>query len=121
MLIGCVIDDEIDHDADAALARGAEEIHEVPQGAEAWIHVVIVGDVVPIVPVRRRMKREQPHARNAERVEVVDSRGETRKVADAVAVGILKRLDVERVDDGILVPEVAWSDELGAVNAEPPR
>ena len=118
MLVGRVVDDEVDHHADAPLASQAEKIHEVSEGAEARIDIVVVGDVVAVVAIRRRMKGQQPHARNAQGVQVVHARRETREVADAVAIGVLKGLDVDRVDDRVLVPEVAWADQLRAVNGE---
>jgi len=58
------------------------------------------------------VERHQPDARRAERFDVVDARGESREVADAVAVGVLECVDVDGVDDGVLVPQITRSEHV---------
>src|SRR5690606_7684055 len=115
VLVGGVIDHEIDDHADAAIVRRAHELDEVAEGAEARIDRVKVSDVVAVVPVRRRVKGHQPNARDAESREIGDAGAEPAEVADAVAIGILKRLDVEAVDDGVLPPQIAGARRHGAL------
>ena len=49
MLVGGVIDDEVDDHADAALLAAMGEFDKVAQGTVARIDAVIVRDVVTIV------------------------------------------------------------------------
>ena len=49
MLVGGVVDDEIDDDADAALLGAVGELDEVAERAVARIDAVVVGDVVAVV------------------------------------------------------------------------
>ena len=75
--------------------------------SEARVDAVEVGDVVPVVAVRRRVERHQPEARDAQLGQVVDPMGQPVHVAHAVAVPVQERLDVEAVDNGGLPPQVA--------------
>ena len=55
--VGRVVDDEIHDHADAPALRLVEELDEVAQRAVAWIDAVVVGDVVPVVPVGSGLER----------------------------------------------------------------
>src|ERR1700690_732282 len=46
MLIGGMVDDEIDDDADAALPAAVGEVDEVAERAVARIDAIIIGDIV---------------------------------------------------------------------------
>jgi hypothetical protein len=70
------------------------------------MHAVVVGNVVPVVAVRRGIERLQPKTGNAEPRQVVETLNEACKVADPVAVAVDVLLDVEAVDDRVLVPKV---------------
>jgi hypothetical protein len=52
MPVGRVIDDEVEHDPDAAALGLVQELHEVAERAVARVDAVVVGDVVAVVPVR---------------------------------------------------------------------
>ena len=107
MLVGRVVDDEVGDHADAAVARGADQLGEVAGRAEPLVDPVEVGDVVAVVALDRRVERHQPEARDAEAGEVVDALGQADQVAAAVAVRVQEHLDVEAVDDRVLPPQVA--------------
>jgi hypothetical protein len=107
MFVRGVVDDEVHEDADAAAVGLAHELDEVSAGAEAPVDAVVVGDVVSVIPPRRRLERSEPDRRHTEAFEVVETPGEPFEVAAAVAVRVQVRLDVEAVDDRVLVPEVA--------------
>ena len=106
MLVGGVVDDEVDEDAHAALIAGVGELDEVAEGAVAGIDVVVVGDVVAVVAHGRGLEGHEPDGGDAEALEVVEAAHEAAEVADAVAVGVHEGADVEAVEDGVLVPEV---------------
>ena len=105
MLVGGVVDDELDEHLDVAIVRGADERLEVAQRAVARMHVPIVGDVVAVVLQRRGEKGEQPEAGDPEALQVVELLRQPVKVAAAVVVRVEERFDVRLVDDGVLVPE----------------
>ena len=107
VLVGGVVDHEVDDHAQAAIARVADGVEHVAQVAEPRIDREVVGDVVAVVAVGRRVEGHQPQARGAQARGVIDALDEPGEVAAAVAVGVVELLDVEAVDDGVLPPQVA--------------
>ena len=105
MLIAGVIDDQLDHHLHVALVRRVEKRLEVVQGSVGRVDVDVVGDVVAVVAQRRGKERQEPDAGDAEVLQVVEPRQQSREIADAVAVRVGKGANVEFVDDRILVPE----------------
>ena len=85
--------------------RGVDERLEVLERAVLRVDVQVVGDVVPIVLERRREEGQQPDARHAEPLQVVQLQRQSLKVAGAVVVAVEERLDVRLVNDRVLVPQ----------------
>ena len=54
VLIGGVVDDEIDDDADASVVGLVDQLDKVAQRAQMRVDSVEVGDVVAVVPIRAR-------------------------------------------------------------------
>src|SRR6185437_4691373 len=106
MLIGGVVNDEVDENAHAALIAGVGELDEVTEGAVARIDVVVVGNIVAVVATGRGLEGHEPDGGDAEALEVVEAAHEAAKVADAVAGGVHEGADVKAIEDGVLVPEV---------------
>ena len=73
VLVGGVVDDELDEDLHVALVGGGEEELEVVDGAVAGVDVGVVGDVVAVVAQGRGEEREEPEAGDAEILEVVEA------------------------------------------------
>ncbi len=105
MLVGGVVDDQLDHHLHAALMGGVENLLEIVHGAVAGIDVDIVGDVVAVVAQGRGKERQQPDAGDAKILQIVQLREQAAEVADAVAVGVGEGPDVQLVDDRVLVPQ----------------
>ena len=105
MLIGGVIDDQLDHHLHAALVGGIKKAAEVVERAVAGMDVDVIGDVVAVVPQRRREKRQQPEAGDAEILQIVELCDQPGKIADAVVVAVAEGLDMQLIDDRVLVPE----------------
>ncbi len=105
VLIGGVIDDELDEHAEAALVRRREEALEIVDRAVARMDRGVIGDVVAVVAQRGREAGQQPQAGDPEPLQVVELLDQAREVADAVVVAVEERLDGQLVDDGVLVPE----------------
>ena len=100
-----MVDDEFDEHLHVALMSGGKEALEVVDSAVAGIDVGVIGDIVAVVSERRRKEGKEPEAGNAEVLEVVETRDEAGKVADAITIGVLEGADVELIDDGVFVPE----------------
>ena len=119
MLVGRVVDDEIDDDADAALLAAMGEFDEVAQRAVAGIDAVIVRNVVAVVLAGRGLKRHQPDRGNAEPVQIIQPPQQALEIADAVAIGVHVGADRQAIDNAVLVPEVI--DHAQAALIGPPR
>ena len=106
MLVGGVVDHQLDDDAQLAALGLLHEAAEILHGAEVGIDVAVVGDVVAVVAAGRGKERQQPKRGDAEILQIVELLGQPDEIADAVAVAVGERLDVQLVDDGILEPEL---------------
>ena len=105
MLVGGVVDDQIGDDLQPALMRRVEQRLEVHDGAVVVMDAHEIGDVVPVVLVRRGIHRQQPDAIHAKLPDVVEFLGHAPEVTDAVIVGIEERLDGRFVEHRVLEPE----------------
>ena len=97
MLVGRVVDDQVDDDADAECARLVRELDEIAQVTVSRVDAVVVADVVAVVTARRDEERVKPDARHAESSQVGEPSRQPREIADPVAIAVLERLDVERI------------------------
>ena len=89
-----------------ALLGLLDEALEILHRPEIGIDVAVVGDVVAVVAARRGIERQQPQRGDAEILQIAELFGQPGKIADAVIVAVGKRLDVQLIDDGVLVPEL---------------
>ncbi len=105
MLVGRVVDDELEEDADLSIVRRPDEGPDLVERAVAPVNAPVVRDVVPIVAERGGEERQQPEAVDPEVLQVVESGRQAGKVTDAVAVAVKERADVRLVNDRVLVPE----------------
>ena len=105
MLVRGVVDHQLDHHLHVATVSGIEKGTEIVQRPVGWVHVAIVGDVVAVIPQRRWKEGQQPEARDAQVLQVVELLQETAEVAYPVVVAVEERLDRQLIDDGVLVPE----------------
>ncbi len=106
MLVGGVVDDEFGDDPQATALGFDDEAAEILHGPEIGIDGAVVGDVVAVVAPRRGIERQQPKRGDAEILQIVELFGQSCEIADAVIVAVGKRLDVQLIDDGVLVPEI---------------
>ena len=84
-----------------ASVTSASNVREV---AVLVVDVEVVGHVVAVVLLRRRVARVQPDGVHAERGDVVEVAADAVEVADAVAVGVGERADVHLVDERVPPP-----------------
>ena len=104
VLVGGVVDDEVDDEAHVALLDAGEHGVEVGHGAELGHDFAVVADVVAVVGVGGVVVGAEPDDVDAELLEVVELGGDAGEVADAVAVGVLEGARVDLVDDGFFPP-----------------
>src|SRR5690606_25934203 len=92
--------------------RLVHELDEVARRAVAPVDAVVVADVVAVVAVRGRLERREPQRVDTQELQVVEASYQSFEVADAVAVRVHERLEIEAVDHRVLVPELV--DHAGA-------
>src|SRR5690606_21538098 len=88
VLIGGVVERQVDDDAHVALVRLRHELAELLEGAELGQDLRVVGHVVAAVAQRRLIDRRDPQRVDPEPLQIVELGDETGEVAGAVAVGI---------------------------------
>jgi hypothetical protein len=91
--------DEVEDDANPALARFGDEPVEVVERAQVGVDAAVVGDVVAPVDVRAGEGRARPDRVDAEPGEVVEFRGEAWEIAHAVAVRVREGARIDLVDE----------------------
>ena len=71
VLIRGVVQDQFSDDSQPAAMRLPQEDLEVLQRAILRVNITVVGDVIPVILERRRVKRQQPHRRHPQVLQVV--------------------------------------------------
>ena len=66
MLIGGVVDDQLDHHLQTAVMRLDQELFEVLHRAVVGVHAQVIGDIVAVIAQGRGEKRQQPEAGDAQ-------------------------------------------------------
>src|SRR5579871_2791568 len=84
VLVGRVIDDKVDDQANATLFTAVRELDEITKSAVAGIDVVVVGDVVAVVAKWRRLKRHQPDGGDSDSLQVIEAIHQAAKITDAI-------------------------------------
>src|SRR5471032_2537694 len=104
MLVGGMIGDKIEQHLQAQFVRMCHEPVEVAERPEHWRDGAIVGDVVAEVGHGRWVDRRDPYGVYAKRAEVVQTRRDARKIANAVTVFDLERSRIDLVNHASLPP-----------------
>src|SRR5204862_1816957 len=84
--------------------RRIEKCSEIVKRPKVWINVETIGDVVSVIPQRRRIEGQEPNGGNAELLEIIQLLHQAAEVAHPVAVSVAKCFDVPLVDDRVLIP-----------------
>ena len=105
MLVGGVVDHQLDHHLHVAAVGGVEEGAKIVQRPVGRVHAAIVRDVVAVIAQGRREEGQKPQAGDAQVLQVVEFLHQPAEVAYAVVVAVKERLDRQLIDDGVLVPE----------------
>ncbi len=117
VLVGSVVEHQFGDHAQPARMGLAHQAADVGHRAVGRVHAHEVGHVVAVVAQRRRVEGEQPDRVDAEVAHVIELVDEPGKVAAAVTIGVVERLDVQLVDDRVLVPGGIVGEARGAARA----
>jgi hypothetical protein len=104
VLVGGVVHDQIGQHADVAPVGLPQEALDVSRGAVVRVDAEVVCNVVPVVAQGRDVEGQEPDSIDAEVLKIIEFLDKSLKIAHAVAVRIVKSLDVKLVDDCVLVP-----------------
>ena len=104
MLIGTVIHYEIEDDADVSFSRLTRHSVEVGQRSIHGIDVLVVGDVVSEVHLRRRKAGRNPDGINPQILQIVEFRGNALQITQTVVVAIFKAARIDLVEHCVLPP-----------------
>ena len=104
VLLAGMARNEVEDHMHTALMCGVEQCDEVFVGAVARRHLLVVAHVIAGVLERRFEARVQPDGVAAEILDIVQFRGDSGDVADAVSVGIGEGLRIDLVEHGIGEP-----------------
>ncbi len=107
MLVGGVVRDEIEQDADSAPPCLGDELVQIRESSEVRVDAGVVRDVVSPVDVRRGVDRVQPDPVDAEPLEVLELSGDPAEIPDPVAVRVGERPGVDLVEDALSPPRLA--------------
>jgi hypothetical protein len=99
-----VVGHQVEDDTNAAIGCVSDELVEVVEASQVRIDVLVVGDVVAPVGVRRGEGRRQPERVDAELAEVIEVLDDAAEVTDAVTVAVRERPAVDVIEDGLAPP-----------------
>src|SRR5580704_18024817 len=97
---------------------------EIRKIAEDRSNVAIIRNVISEIRHRRRINRRNPNRIDAKSHHMVEALNDSRKIADSIAVGILKRPRINLIDDATLPPLQifhSWTPKIMSPNQYGPR
>src|SRR5437763_13184563 len=87
VLVGGVVDYEIDQNANAALFGAVRKLDEIAERTIARIDIIIVGDVVTIVSTRRSLTR-QPNRSHAQSMQIIEAAHQSLEITSPIAASV---------------------------------
>src|SRR5579862_8246826 len=105
MLIGGVVQNHFNDDADFAFVGGVKDFAEILQRSIAGMNRVIVRNVVAVIAQRGREERHQPDRIDPQLSQVIKLLFEPGKVANAIGIAVVKSANVHLINDCVFVPE----------------
>jgi hypothetical protein len=111
VLVGEVIRDDVDGDAQPPLVRPRDERVEIGERAEHRVDIARIRHVVAAVGHRGTEERREPQRFDAQLDEVVQALPNADQVADAVAVPVGEAAGIDLVEDGVAPPGLLGSHD----------
>ena len=90
MLVGGVIEHQVEDDVDVSLMCFAYETVKVLQITKLWVDGVVIRDIITKIDIRRGGNRREPDAVDTKLLQVVEMLDDPSQVTYAIRVGILK-------------------------------
>ncbi|GES34174.1 hypothetical protein San01_66620 [Streptomyces angustmyceticus] len=110
VLVGAVVGDQVDDDAQAQVMGVGDDRLGVGQGAEHRVDGAVVGDVVAGVGLRRGVEGAEPDGVHTQVAQVRQAAADARQVPHAVAVAVGEAARVDLVDHRVAPPAGGRSD-----------
>ena len=85
---------------------GLKKTLEVFEIAVTGMDGSVIGNVVAVIAQRRGKEWHQPDGVDAQFLQIIELLRQAAKIADSIRIGVVKRADVDLVNDGVLVPEL---------------
>ncbi len=104
MLVGGVVGDDFDDDAQTAQVGFLHQGFEVIHGAIGGENVTKIADVITVVAQWGGHDWQKPDRINSQAFDVVQFTGEPGQIAPTIAIGILKSARVQFHENGIFIP-----------------
>ena len=90
MLVGRVIDYQFGNNAQPSFMRLIDKSAHIIDVAVIRMHTVVIRNIIAVITQRTWIKRQQPNGGHTERGDIVKLFDQSRKIADAVIIGIKK-------------------------------
>ena len=97
-----MVEHHVKHQADAALCSLTGQLFKVLHRAETRVNGAVVCNVVAVVALGRREEWVEPDVVHAQLLQVIQLGGHAAQIAHAVAVGIVKGLEIALVDNAFV-------------------
>ena len=104
-MIGGMINDQLGDDPQSALMRGVEKRLKIFERSVVRVDVEIIGDVVAVVAQWRWIKGQEPDGGDAELLEIIEFLDQPPKIANPIAVAVMKCFDMQLINDRVFVPK----------------
>ena len=105
MLVGGMVEHQVEHDTDAATMRLGQEQVEVGKRTEARIDIHVVAHVIAEVLIRAGIDRREPERIHAQVGQIIQLTCNSGQVAQPVIVAICKRARIGLVNNPVTPPE----------------
>jgi len=104
MLVGSVVDNEVEDDTHAKSVGFSEQVLHVLDSTIWWIYVLVVADIVAHVNLRTVVHWADPYYVGTEGFDVVETLRDAADITDTITVRVFEASGVDLIDDTILPP-----------------
>ena len=104
VLIRAVVHDKIHEHPQAALMRAVEHLTEHVKVAVIRVNVHIIGNVVPVIGVRRWVQGREPDRVHVQALYIIQLRQYAPQIADAVSIAVAEAARPDMIHGHLLIP-----------------
>ena len=104
MLIGSVVDNQVQNDLDAMFVSFFDQLIHVLVASETCIDLSVITDIVTVVVLWGIKNRAEPDHIDSKVLKVGEFFNNALEIAEAVSVGVLKASWINLIYNGILPP-----------------